>query len=127
VNQAALRWLKEAKAAPNEDRSYLAQLAWWGLENGIVRISCPIAPTQPTHDEVETAIGSLLGSGPGEAEFASRWFLSNPNLDEEEQAGNLELMLSEAENAEEAAHLAVETAYDRIVASSPTYPGYGEE
>src|SRR5262249_11449868 len=80
VNQAALKWLKEGKAAPDGDRSYLAQLAWWGLGNGIVRISRPIAPSQPSHDDVELAIGSLLGSGAEKAEFASRWFLSSPNL-----------------------------------------------
>jgi hypothetical protein len=89
VNQAALG-LKAAKGSPDGSISYLAQLAWWGLEKGGLEIPRPIAPNQPEPHDLELALGALLGSGPESAADASEWFLSNPNLDRKEQEGNLE-------------------------------------
>jgi hypothetical protein len=40
----------------------------------------------------------------------------------EEQAGNLELLLQEAKDSLEAAEAVIETAYDRMIAASVTYP-----
>lgn len=122
VNQAALRWLNKADAAPDPSVSYLAQLAWWGLQKGGIVVRCPIAPSQPEPHNLENAIGALLCSSAREAAFASRWFLSNPNLSFEEQAGNLEMELREATTSEEAAQAVIETAYDLMVAESATYP-----
>jgi hypothetical protein len=122
VNQAALTWLQKADAAPDPSVSYLAQLAWWGLERGGVTVKRPIAPSQPEPHDLENAIGMRLGSGAREAAQASRWFLSNPNLSFEEQAGNLEMQLREAEDPQDAARAVIETAYDLMVAESPTHP-----
>jgi hypothetical protein len=122
VNQAALKWLREAKASPDPVISYLAQLAAWGFEKGIVEVSSPISPSRPEPHNVEFAVDALLGWGPEKAEFASRWLLSNPNLEFEEQADNLEQQLQDANDPAEAAQAVVETAYDRMVAGSATSP-----
>jgi hypothetical protein len=121
VNQAALKWLKEAKASPEEGISYVVQLAWWGLEKNLVHVPRPISPSQPEPHNLENAVGALLGSGAKEAEFASEWFLSNPNLSKEEQEQNLEQQLRDAESPQEAAQIAVETVYDLMVAESATF------
>jgi len=122
VNQAALAWLQKAKASPDGSVSYLAQLAWWGLEEGGVEVPSPISPSQPSPHNLENAVGALLRSGRQEAAFASRWFLSNPNLPVEEQARNLAQQLEQAKSPQEAAQLVVETAYDLMVAESATSP-----
>jgi hypothetical protein len=106
------------KASPEEGISYVAQLAWWGLEEGLVEIPRPISPSQPDPHNLENAIGVLLGWGSEKAEFASRWFLSNPNLSEEEQAANLAWQLEHATSPQEAAEVAVQAAYDLMVATS---------
>jgi hypothetical protein len=116
-------WLKEAMVSPDETVSYLAQLACWDLEDGGLVIPPPIAPTQPAPHNLELAPGCLLGSGDKEAEFATEWFLSNPNLDREEQEENPARLLDEAKDPQEAAWAVVEAAYDLMVAESPTYPG----
>jgi hypothetical protein len=121
VNQAALKWLREAKASPDEAVSYVAQLAAWGLEKGLVEISRPMSPSQPEHHDVESAVNSLLGAGWEKAAGASQWFLSNPNMSEEEQADNLVWQLEQAKNPQEAAQVAVEAAYDLMVAMSATF------
>ena len=120
VNQAALKWLKEAKASPDPAVSYIAQLASWGLEKGIVEIPPPVSPSQPERHNLESAVDALLGAGPQKAELASQWFLSNPNLDADEQAENLAGELERATTPVEAAQIAVETAYDLMVAESAT-------
>ena len=122
INQAALRWLEEAKASPDSTVSYIAQLAAWGLAKGIVEIPRPMSPSQPERHNLESAVDALLGSGPQEVAFASQWFLSNPNLDEDEQAENLLAELEQATTPAEAATVAVETAYDLMVAESATGP-----
>jgi hypothetical protein len=120
MNQEALKWLHEAKASPMEGISYVAQLAAWGLEKGIVEVPAPMSPSQPERHNLESAVDALLGFGRQEAEFASQWFLSNPNLSKEEQEDNLVERLRDAETPQEAAQVVVETAYDLMVAASAT-------
>jgi hypothetical protein len=122
VNQAALRWLKEGRMSPDGSVSYLAQLAFWGLEKNVVNLPRPIAPSQPEPHNVENALGVLLGSGAKNVAFATEWFLSNPNLSKEEQAQSLVSQLEWAENPSQAAQIVVETAYDLMVADSGTSP-----
>jgi hypothetical protein len=95
VNQAALKWLREAKEPVDEDGSYLAQLAFWGLEKGDARVPDPQSPSQPSAHGVDLLVETLNGM---DADKASRFILSNPNLSFEEQAGNLELLLQEAKS-----------------------------
>ena len=115
VNQAALKWLD----APDPEQSYLAQLAMWGLEKGGAQVPRPMSPSQPERYEVESQIEALLAATPSQA---SRWLLSNPNLEREEQATNLAQQLQDATSPEEAAQIVVQTAYDRMVAESATSP-----
>ncbi len=118
VNQAALKWLNEAKASPDGSVSYLAQLAAWGFEKWLVQVPRPIAPSQPERHNLEDLVEALVGAE--NPEFASEWFLSNPNRDRDEQEGNLVRLLDEAKNPQEAAQAVVETAYDLMVAESAT-------
>lgn len=118
LNRQALAWLRQAKASPQSEVSYLAQLAEWGLESGRVEIPRPLSASQPERHNLEDAVSSLLRPGREEAAFASQWFLSNPNLPPEEQGVILLRQLSQATTAEEAAQAVVETAYDVMVASS---------
>ena len=122
VNQAALSWLQEAKASPDSSVSYIAQLAMWGLDKNLVQIPSPLSPSQPDPHNVEIAIGALQGSGPEAAAFASQWFLSNPNLELEEQAESLAVQLDQAATLQEATEIAVMTAYDLMVAGNATSP-----
>jgi hypothetical protein len=115
INRAALKWLREAKESPQQDASYVAQLAMWGLEKGIVDVSRPLSPSQPERHELELVVGTVFGWEPEEA---SEWFLSNPNLEREEQEDNLAWLLEQAKSPQEAAQIAVETAYDLMVAKS---------
>lgn len=118
VNQAALSWLLEARADVDPSVSYLASLASWGFEKDQVRVQKPMSPSQPERADVENAVNRLLGSGEKAVAHATEWFLSNPNLDREEQADNLEVNLRDAEDPRDAAQIVVETAYDRMVAAS---------
>jgi hypothetical protein len=79
-------WLRAAKASPEASVSYLAQLAALGLEKGLVNVPRPQSPSQPERHSLESAVEALLGQ---DAAFATRWFLSNPNLPEEEQTRKL--------------------------------------
>ena len=122
INQAALKWLQEAKASPDPQVSYIAQLAAWGLEKGIVEIPRPVSASQPERHNLESAVDALLAAGPEKAAFASQWFLSNPNLEQDEQAESLVSELQRVTTPAEAATVAVETAYDLMVAESATSP-----
>jgi hypothetical protein len=122
VNQAALNWLRQAKASPQEGVSYLAQLASWGLEKGLVDVPAPVSASQPHRADLASAVDALLGFGRAEVAFATHWFLSNPNLAEDEQAESLEQQLDRATSPQEAAQVVVETAYDLMVAGSATNP-----
>ena len=122
VNQAALMWLKEAKEPQDQQVSYLAQLAMWGLDKGLVEVPPPMSASQPERHNLENAVGTLLTSGSRGAEFATRWFLSNPNLDQDQQDANLTSLLDQASTPQEAAQIVVETAYDLMVAESATSP-----
>lgn len=116
VNRAALNWLRAAKKPPNPEVSYLLQLAWWGLENGL-RVPSPNSPSQPDHNDVELAVGRRLRSGPKEAAAASRWLLSNPDGENPQvQAQNLARQLGQVNNPMDAARLVVEMACERMAA-----------
>lgn len=115
VNQSALRWLQQAKDPYREDMSYLVQLAWWGLENGL-SVPHPNSPSQPTHNDVELVLGRRLQSGPVRAAQASRWVLANPDVNQQEQANNLRSQLDQAKSPLEAAKLVVETVCERMAA-----------
>jgi len=120
INQAALKWLKEAGDPDLQPWiSYLAQLAHWGLEQGL-EVGKPLAPNQPSQDQVEHQVMLLLAGGPQEAAYATRWFLANPNLSLEEQATYLLRSLQQAGSPREAAQLVVEAAYDKMQADSPS-------
>lgn len=117
MNQAALKWLNPKAADPSS--SYLAQLAQWGLERGGAEVSRPVSPSQPDRGEVAQMVEQLVGEDPGSA---NRWLVQNPNLPTEDQMRNLAAQLSSATSAEEAAQIAVETVYDRMVAESESSP-----
>jgi hypothetical protein len=119
VNQAALKWLREAKVFPEEDASYMAQLAWWGLEKGGLEVWDPIAPSQPSPDNVELLVQTIYGM---DADKASRFILSNPNLSFKEQRDNLARLLEEATSPQDAAWAVIEALYDLMVAENETYP-----
>jgi hypothetical protein len=119
VNQAALKWLNEAKTLPEPDASYLAQLAFWGLERGGVEVPRPTAPSQPSPHDVMLLVETLYGM---DADKASRFILSNPNLAVDEQTRCLEKQLNAAESPQDAAQIVIETVYDLMVADSPTDP-----
>lgn len=121
VSQLALQWLRKAKEQPDLDRSYLAQLAFWGLENGL-KVVDPRSPSQPTHASLEETIHILLANGPKVAAAASQWLLSNPNLSEQDQRNNLLQSLRKATSPEEAAQSVLEMAYEVMVAESETSP-----
>ncbi len=121
VNQAAKRWLLEVDP-PDESRCYLAQLASWALDKQVVSVPRPMSPSQPLPHDLETAVNRRLGAGAQEAERASEWFLSNPNLDRQEQADNLERELEQAQSPQDAAQSLIETVYDLMVAASVTSP-----
>jgi hypothetical protein len=119
INQAALKWLREAKASSYENVSYLVQLAQWGLKKGGLAIRRPAAPSQPEHHEVENVLEALAGRDPA---AATEWLLSNPNVDDqEEQEANFLWQLQEAKSPQEAAQAVVETVYDLLVAESATF------
>jgi hypothetical protein len=122
INQAALVWLKRAKASPQVCVNYLAQFAEWGLEKDVVNVPRPMSPSQPERHNVESAVSALLEAGPRQAAFATNWFLSNPNLPKEKQAQNLVRLLNQAKDPSDAAQVVVETAYDLMVAGSATSP-----
>lgn len=117
VNQLALQWLQKAKEPTEPDMSYLAQLAWWGLENG-AELPRPMSPSQPERANLESALGALLSRGPAQALAATKWFLENPNVDRWEQERSLVQQLREAQNPTDAAQVMLETAYDLMVAES---------
>src|SRR5258708_2364584 len=102
LNQVALRWLEEAKASPDPYASYLAQLAWWGLEKGIVEVQSPRAPSQPSPHNLENLVETLVGADPV---LASRWIVINPNVAPDEQAMTLLRSLRNAESSQDAARL----------------------
>jgi hypothetical protein len=54
-------------------------------------------------------------------ENATDWFLSNANLERDEQETSLTLELEQADSPRDAAQIMVETAYDRMVAASATF------
>lgn len=118
INQAAVTWLNVTKELPDPSASYLAQLAWWGLEKGGVQLPRPLSPSQPARHEVQELVEALLGQKPQDA---SQWFVQNPNLPQEEQMRNLASQLKAAVSPQEAAQIVIETAYDRLVAESATF------
>jgi hypothetical protein len=121
VNQAALKWLQEARADIDPDVNYLASLASWGFEKDQVRLPEPMSPSQPGRHDVENAVNGLLGAGEKAVAFATDWFLSNPNLERDEQEDSLRLKLEQAESPRDASQIVVETAYDLMVAESATF------
>jgi hypothetical protein len=118
VNQVALEWLQKAKEPARPQTSYLAQLAWWGLETGALAVADPLSPSQPERADLESVLGLLLGSGPAKAKAATTWFLENPNLDRWEQEQDLVRQLQAAEDPVEAARVVLEAAYDLMVATT---------
>lgn len=108
INQLAAQWLRQAKDPPEPERLYLAQLAQWGLDQGLV-VGKPLATNQPNQDDLMYRVGALLAAGPQAANRAFRWILSNPNLEYQEQKDYLEQALTTAGNPLAAASLVLET------------------
>lgn len=118
LNQACLGFLKAAGVQVAEDVSYLAQLAEWSLEEGGADVPKPPVPHYPDRQEIVDAVQTLQGRGPEAAARATRWFLSNPNLSESEQAILFLNQLRLAKTPEDAAQVVVEMTYDMLKASS---------
>jgi hypothetical protein len=109
LNQAALKWLREAKADAAPYGLHLLSLAHWGLENGV-------QGEWPDRDgsSVELQVGLLLG---WEAQNVIDWLLSNPNgPDRSEQEANLLSCLENAESAKQAAAYVLSEIYYRQTA-----------
>lgn len=120
INQAALDWLREAKVNPDPQVCYLAQLANWGLETDQVYLSPPISPQQPQPESVREFVARLvLAQGPVKVERATNLLLSNPNLNREEQEGNLLEELQEADDPGEAARLVVRAVHELMTVVHP--------
>jgi len=116
VSQAALHWLQVAKEPVDRYRSYLFQLAQFGLDNGLSGPR-PLSPSQPLPESLEQHIGLLLEVGQS-GEWANQWLFSNLGTDPEEQRDTLAIWLDEAESPIEAAKFVMEMVHDRMVAAS---------
>jgi hypothetical protein len=95
IEQLALKWLQTAEANYEPGMSYLAQLAYWGLEKGEIEDW----GSSPRY-ELEDMVSALLG------------------LKVDEQATFLLSKLQQAESPQEAALVVIEVAYDRMVAEA---------
>ena len=116
LNRQALRWLEQAKVETSDQQSYLAQLAAWGMERVELQ-DPPVAPNHPDSHDLSSALEALLGADP---QRATEWFLEIPEIEPEEQESSLLSELQQAANPEEAGRRAVESAYNVMVAHSPT-------
>src|SRR4051812_7661087 len=113
VSKAGLRWLKEAKEPAEPGLLYLTQLAFWGLENGIVLRAHNVDPYV-----LEEQVGYLLKFGPEPQANVYRWLLTNPNGPEtEEQESTLLIELEDADGPLEAACRVLETISSRVAAA----------
>jgi hypothetical protein len=118
VNQAALRWLQEAKATINPQQAYVIQLAVLGLESGWADLPEPLAPSQPSPEGVSQMAYALLKSGPWPAMEATQRLFSNPNLSPGEEMTELLSLLRAADDPQEASAAVLQTIYDLMVATS---------
>jgi hypothetical protein len=113
LNQQALHWLKQARETPDLGLLYLTQLAFWGLENGIVLRAHKVDPYV-----LEEQVGYLLKFGPEPQANVYRWLLTNPNGPEtEEQESTLLIELEDADGPLEAACRVLETISSRVAAA----------
>lgn len=117
VNQAALHWLREAKAGPDHHLPYLVQLLHLGFEKG--------QPVPGLGDQyrgsLELAAGKLL-SNQLDPVKVTRLFQENPNgpAQDEQNHGLLKLLTS-ANSWEQAAQSLMELWYSLNAAQNPYY------
>lgn len=114
INRLALRFLEAAKEGVNPSSLYLAQLAQWGLDQGL---QVPDRKTwdQPEPQAVEELVGRLvLADGAEPAHHALRALFGNRNLEQAEQLASLRNRLERAGSPEVAAAEVLEVVYDLL-------------
>ena len=84
LNQAALEWLREAKADGDRYYLYLLQLASWGLDDG----SAGDWPSEHRY-ALREQVNLLFGRKPA---TALAWLLSNPNGEEDPKDQKADLL-----------------------------------
>ena len=117
LNRLALRWLNEAREPVRVDLPYLPQLLWLGFERNL---PVPGAPEREW-GSLELAAGQMLDPSLDPLRIM-RWFQNNPDGPEEsEQSRNLQALLREAKNWEEAAQSLMEIFWDLLSATNPVF------
>lgn len=112
LNQAAWKWLKEARQPTPQHALYLLDLAHWGLENG-AEWDWP-ARDRPA---LEEQIGLMCAWKPANV---LKWLLSNPDgPDPDEQESGLLKDLREASSPENAAALVLNSLHARMQSQLP--------
>lgn len=120
LNQAALRWLEQAKAQRSPSLLYLTQLAFWGLEKG-VQVQSEVPP-EALQDQVSLLL-AVKANAAKEQGQAYQWLLSNPDgPSQAEQTSTLEKALRSAPDPLQAAAAVLETVSDRMAAASASNP-----
>ena len=109
LNQAALKWLKQAKGEAPEYSPHLLNLLAWGLEH-------QVEGEVPDKDryKVEQQIHLMFAWKPARV---MHWLLSNPN--EDGATTNLLMSLQAAKNPREAAAMLLGQVYSRMQSQLP--------
>jgi hypothetical protein len=117
LNQAAKRWLLQAKVSPDPNYLYLVQLLNLGFEENL---TIP-GQGQRYRADLELAAGQLFAPELKPVEIME-WLLSNPNgPDQPEQSQTLQSFLEDAKSWEEAAQSLMEWFYDLKAGQDPYY------
>src|SRR5262249_27620868 len=110
INQAALAWLKEVKAAEDPSSGlHVLTLALWGFEHGV-----EVALRDPAErGNLELRVGMLCERP---SDQVMRWLVSNPEGEEDLKLQEADLLswIEGAETAEEAAMRVLETIADHL-------------
>lgn len=110
LNKAAAQWLEEP---PLATEPAVLTLMRWGLENGVT--PQPLAPGHPDGERMMAQINAMT-------EWEPRLvmkFLTNPEGLDDDAAVLYPHQLDDAEDAQEAAAVLLESLYDAMVATSP--------
>ena len=110
LNQAALEWLKEAKAPAEPYYLHLLNLAHWGLE-------MQVAAGWKERDALKQQVDVLFA---WKASDVLKWLLSNPEGgDRAEQTQSLHRLVETSSSPEQAAKSVLEAIYSRQVSQNP--------
>jgi hypothetical protein len=111
-SQLALQWLREARASPDPNYLYLAQLAFWGTESGL-----RFRRHGQDSDELVRQVEMLLALKPSHQQIYD-WLTTNPDGPEgqSEQEDTLSVALEKAKDPLEASAAVLETVSDRMAA-----------